>query len=377
MIHYIGFYADENDTRELKIAPSGITKMNYIISALLKNNEQVRVFSPAFSRAKRYKIFKKRVIKESNNLDFIYPTTFGTPNILMKIFAKIFMEFQLFKYLISIKDRSDIIIMYHSLAFIRPFKLYKFFKKNTLVFEVEELFTAVYKSNNFLTKREVDFLSMADKYIYVNDIMDSKFNFKKPYSVAYGNYSISEEKKQIKKDSITLIYAGVISGEKSDVYLAIETMAYLSDQYKLAIAGYGTPESIANLNRAIKEANSKNNNQIRYVGYLTGEEYANFLRKGDIGLSTRVLDNQSSDFTFPSKILVYLSHGLIPLSTNIDCVVNSKIKDNIIIVNSLKPKEIAKEIMNLDLEKAKLPYETLKGLDDEFVKSLGSLINNK
>ena len=149
-------------------------------------------------------------------------------------------------------------------------------------------------------------------------------------------------------------------------------MNYLPSGYKLKIAGYGSERNIDQLKNIISEKTN-----IKYYGYLKGEEYDKFLLDGDIGLCTRILDNEFSNYTFPSKVLVYLSYGLIPLTTNIDCISESKIKDYVIIAKNNDPKCIANLIIEIDLKNNKSSVEILKKLDDEFSNSLKILLNNE
>ena len=41
---------------------------------------------------------------------------------------------------------------------------------------------------------------------------------------------------------------------------------------------------------------------VSYDGCLSGNEYATFLAKCDIGICTRFLDDSMSNYTFPSKV---------------------------------------------------------------------------
>lgn len=371
MIHYLGYYSDEKDERGLNVAPSAITKMNYISSVLLKNGLDVKIYSPAYSRLKKFKYFQKKTDVIFSNYKIQYASTFGTPNIFLKVIAKIFMEIQIFTYLMFDVGKDDIVLVYHSKAYSLPIRIYNIFRKNKLVFEIEELYAAAWKSKRSSYKNEIKYLSIADSYIYVNDIMDKLFQFNKPFAVCYGNYNIKIENRSISPFN-TLIYAGVIGEKDSDVYLAVDIMNYLPLNYKLKIAGYGSENNVERLKETIAEKSN-----IKYYGCLKGKEYEEFLLDGDIGLCTRVLDNDLSNYTFPSKVLVYLSHGLIPLTTNIDCISKSKIKDYVIIAKNNDPKCIASLIIEMDLKNNKSSVEILKKLDDEFSYSLKKLLKDE
>lgn len=372
MIHYIGYYSDGKDERELNVAPSAITKMNYIVSVLLKNGNDVKLFSPAYSRLKKFHYFSKKRLKISSHYQIQYASTFGTPNIFLKVMAKIFMEIQIFTYLMFDVAKNDIVLVYHSKAYSFPIRIYNIFRKNKLVFEIEELYAAAWKNKVYSYKNEIKYLSIADSYIYVNDIMNNLFQFHKPYTVCYGNYDMKIENKNLTPPFNTLIYAGVIGEKDSDVYLAVDIMNYLPLNYKLKIAGYGSENNVERLKETIAEKSN-----IKYYGCLKGKEYEEFLLDGDIGLCTRVLDNDLSNYTFPSKVLVYLSHGLIPLTTNIDCISKSKIKDYVIIAKNNDPKCIASLIIEMDLKNNKSSVEILKKLDDEFSYSLKKLLKDE
>ena len=196
--------------------------------------------------------------------------------------------------------------------------------------------------------------------------MNKKFGFNKPFAVCYGNYDISpnyRDRKELKK----LIYAGVLGKEGSDVDLAIDVMQYLPDNYDLKIAGYGRHDEVIYINNKISDKRN-----IEFVGFLSGEEYEDFLSKGDVGLCTRVLPNELSDYTFPSKVLVYLSHGLVPLCPSIDCLKKSSVSKTIIFYEESAPESIAKALMQEVKDSSTV--RIIKTLDNNFIYSLSAII---
>lgn len=365
MIHYIGFFCDFSDNKRKNISPAMVTKMRYVARKLAQRGKKVKIFSPGYSIEKNadYSSSKKYVIEP--NVEVEETATIGRKYLLLKALGVLFAHLQLLIYLFSRVKRGDIVVIYHSMFYKYDFLLFKLLRKNKIIMEVEELYSAAWCKKDFSS--EIHYLSRFDGYIYVNDIMNDRFGFGKPFAVCYGNYSISSNY-CIRDNYQKLIYAGVLGKEGSDVELAIDIMTFLPDSYSLKIAGYGSEDDVDFVKNKI--GGKKN---IEYVGFLSGKEYEDFLLKGDVGLCTRVLANNFSDYTFPSKVLVYLTHGLVPICPSIDCLMKSDVSAGIMFYADSTPEKIALSIKNI--LSIKPSDQLLTDMDEKFGRSLIRVIS--
>lgn len=365
MLHYIGIFTDLSKEDKRMVSAAAVTKMKYVALKLSQAyNETVMVFSPGrvesqskiFYSSKKYELNKFAHIEEA--------ASFSSKTKLLRIFNYIFLHFQLLRYLFfKVKD-EDVLVVYHTLFYKNDIRIYRKIKKTKVIMEIEELYMAAWMKNNL--DAEIRYLSGFDGYIYVNDIMNVKFQFKKPYAVCYGNYDVSGNCKT-RTNEKTLIYAGGLGKKGSDVDLAINVMAYLPD-YKLVIAGSGHDDEIKYVKDRIKEYSN-----IEYVGFLTGDEYEKCLDTIKFGLCTRMLPNNLSDYTFPSKIFVYLSHGIIPVCPMLNCISESEVNDYVLFYEKNNPELVANCILNCSIPKEF--DKKIEELDDKFLLELKAVLS--
>lgn len=367
MIHYIGVYYKLDSDNLKNSSPAGVTKMHYIASKLYEiSGGGVCIFSPGYSIEENANYCPSEEYVICDDVKVHEVATIGRKNAVLKILGFLFAHIQLLNYLFLEVKKKDVIVLYHSLFYKWEFTLFKLVKSNKVIIEVEELFSAAWGMTDM--KSEIKYLSKFDGYIYVNDVMNQKFGFSKPYAVCYGNYDVRNNNNE-KKDLHKLIYAGVLGKEESDVDVAMRIMDYLPADFSLDIAGYGDEDDIEYIKRV---AEQKKN--IKFEGYLSGEEYESFLCNGGIGLCTRVLPNHQSDFTFPSKILVYLTHGLIPVCPALDCLTHSKVASSLLFYEEATPQSIASKIESI--ERSGNAQLLLRQLDLDFGRSLCTLLHS-
>ena len=372
-IYYIGYYTKSYNPNQFASNPSGSNKMGYIISVLKESGRKVDVIS--LGESKNFNLSKKIKIDDLESVSFI--STVGKKNKILSIFARIWLYFQLFVFLVFKTNKIDIVIIYHTFTIMNIVKISRFFKKYKLVYEIEEIYKAAWKASSKEIDKEIRSLNIADAYLFVNDLMYHKFNFKSDlFAVCYGEYNIkSNLKNNVKKNPIIMVYAGAIDGIDSDVYLAIDTVNYLPDNYRLNILGYGSNENIKTLQDYVKSINLNfDNTKVFYDGVMSGGEYIDYLSKCDIGLSTRVLEDYYADFTFPSKVLVYLTNNLYTVSSKISCIVKSKVASSIYFYNESTPESVAEAIKSIDFERSSYNSDFCS-LHKSFKNDLNSIIN--
>ena len=378
-IHYISYYNCEESGRLLENQPSVVSKVDYIADSLIKAGFKVNIVSLSEgSLSSRFKLnhFGSVLVKRYKRVIFF--VTFSRNNILMKILSRLLIYFQLLLYLLyKVKD-GDRILVYHSLSNMWFFRLYNHFTSKPIYLEIEEVYNAVYQDVNKIDK-EIEYFN-ANKFsgfILVNDIIAEKCGIKKKSIVCYGKYNIEATYRdsKIQNETINIVYAGLITSLYRDAYLAVDIARFLSSNYRIFILGFGSDSSIRDLNQYIDQSNIVNTCKVSYEGCLQGEAYLRFLSQCQIGLCTRTLKDELSDYTFPSKVMAYLSYGLIPVCTPISCVRQSRVSDLVCFSENASAKSIALSICNIDLSLASLYRERLSEMDMEFIASLKCLFS--
>lgn len=372
-VFYIGCYDNLDNNRNLNTQPSGITKMNYIKQALKDAGFYVSIFSVAECKPNKFVLNKREKIQVDKFEDINYIVSIGRKNIILKLISRFLLIVQLSYYLLCKRTKDDIILIYHSLAIAPVIKLIQMVCIRQIYFEVEEIYQAVYKASRSKVDEEINYLKKGKGFIFVNDIVKEKCGIKGKSAVCYGNYLMQKKSTLLnnKDEKIHIIYAGVIEGEGTDVYLTMDVAKYLSSQYHVHILGYGLDTNINKMLSYLRKL--KTECTISYDGCLSGSEYLNFLSKCHIGLCTRVLEDEYSDYAFPSKLLVYLSNNLRTICTPVSAIVKSKISSYILFPIDKTPESIAKLILAIDINKVVDNKRLLQELHNDFIVQLQSL----
>lgn len=374
-IKYVAFYninnSNRKDNRNTCLALNN--KVNYICGVLKRNEYKVEIISPCWTNNDSG-YYSGGVYSISDGIKFRNFATFGSNNFIIKRLKYIFSLFQLLLFLLLNTKTNEQIIVYHSLALCLPISIAKNIKRLKIILEIEEIYSNVWE-NSYDKNKEMKYIRKADKYIFASDILSKKFTFK-PKVVLYGGYKVIEKginKKNFIK-TVNIVYAGSIDKIKGGAMKAVLCAQYLPKNYKMHIIGFGSDEIINKLNENIKLINNKKGYKCcTYHGILVGNEYKCFLQMCHIGLNPQN-EGEYMNTAFPSKILSYLSHGLVVVSTRVRSIQESKISKLINFTEDDNPKSIANTIKAINIDKQPDNVHLIKKLDMDFTKALGDLL---
>lgn len=109
---------------------------------------------------------------------------------------------------------------------------------------------------------------------------------------------------------------------------------------------------------------------------MAGEEYLRELQKCSIALSTHMYDDanmKSADYTFPSKLLVYMGNGLRIVAQDLKCLRTSEINEYITYYDLPTSQSVAKAVISIDTNKEYNSREKIRELDREFCNDIKNL----
>jgi hypothetical protein len=374
-IKYIGFYSkDINDfVRNGSIAAAN--KMDYICSAINRLGYKVNVVSPSWFRDDVRKYAKSYQIKVNQMKSITFAPSFIANNRLTRFFRARVAQIWLFKYLLMNSNKDEDIIIYHSLALIKPVLLAKRFKKFNLILETNEIYCDVKKYSKNIKKLENKMIKLADKYIFSTELLNEKINVKsEPYVVNYGTYFCEKPRGcKFNDDKIHIVYAGIIDAQKGGATTAAKAAVYLNNNYHIHIIGFGDKKSIKELEDLINAISKEAECLVSYDGLLQGEEYIEFIQRCDIGLSTQTPIGAYNETSFPSKVLSYLANGLRVVSIKIKAIEQSKVGQLIYFYDKDISEELANTIKRIDLTEAYNSRENIDELHNLFISDLGKL----
>ncbi|MEG7845925.1 glycosyltransferase [Bacillus mobilis] len=374
-IKYIGFYDRKEYKEDRTYSLAATNKMDYICSSLVKAGYAVEVISPAWTRNKSG-YYKKRTTQIGDDISLTVCPTIGASNRIAKLIRILFSWLWLFFYLIFNVKKNEKIIVYHSLWLAYPVYFAKKIKRFKLILEIEEEYSVVIKQPLYLERIEKKIIKLADMHIYCNDLMIGLYEeLQKPHVVIYGIYNVQQYSKHINKSGkINIIYAGIIDTVKAGAFNALQIAKYLPNKYELNIIGFGSDIDVEMLRKEIQIANQNNECQINFDGLKKGQEYIEYMMRMDVGLSTQTAQGEYLKFSFPSKILSYLSMGLRVVSSKIECVEKSQVGNLLYYYNEDTPQSMAEAIENIDLKNAYNSRKKMKALDESFIQDIKKLL---
>ncbi len=352
---------------------SAKNKIDYIVESFLFNGESVSVLSLC-DRSYSAKVLKPEREIVSDGFDVVYPRCVSKEKNkieyhLRRLFSKLWINRFLNKHI----QKNETVYLYHS-SYSLPIVRFLKKKKARIIMEVEEIYADV-SGNARLKKQEFKAFSAADAYLFPSELLNEKVNVKgKPSVVIYGTYrSEPGDPKKTDGDTVHCVYAGTFDSRKGGAEAAVKAAEYLPPKYHIHVIGFGTDKDKNDLLTKIAEVREKNGANVSFDGTLEGQDYIDFLRSCDIGLSTQDPAGAFNDTSFPSKILSYLSTGLRVVTVRIPAVERSKIGPMMRYYDTQDPKAIAEAIEKEDIG---VPFDgrtVIKELDKQFKKSLKDL----
>ena len=221
---------------------------------------------------------------------------------------------------------------------------------------------------------EIKYIEKSDSFLFVNEYLANKYANGKKYAVSYGNCDYHRKIEFKKKDTIDITYTGIINEERG-VFILLDAMKHLPNNFRLNVLGFGSKYNMSKFLLKIEELNKNFGfNKITFLGTKSGEEYSDFLFQNEIGISLIDTDNEViSNHSFPSKIMVYLCHGLKVVSTDCESIKRSKISS---LLHYCKNNEfdIANAIKNVDLSDSCDYERDLIKLENDFLNEFKEVL---
>ena len=375
-VKYIGFYDLLDSKYKRNSCLSAVNKMNYIVDTITRTGRGVEIISPSWYIDRNVTYTPKQVISINKDITLIQAPSFRTKNKITGRVKCYFSMIWLFCYLLINVKCNEEIIVYHSLALIKPIRWAKKIKKFKCIYEVEEIYTDVGKHRRNKKINELKMIYNADKYIFSTELLNEKLNIRsKPYIISYGAYGVElKRENKLQDGKIHAVYAGTLDPIKGGAIKAVKVGEHLDENYHIHIIGFGNLEDKKALENLIKQTSEITKCAITYDGLYSGEEYIKFLQKCHIGFSTQTSDGTYNDTSFPSKVLSYLANGLRVVSIKIKVLECSKVGDLLYYYNGDDTKDIANTIKNIDFKSQYDSRERLRQLDREFISRLEYLM---
>lgn len=374
-IKYISHYGCKDQWRKRDNSPASDTKKEYIFNVLNRCGYAVDHISRA-SGAIPGQYIPSYVEKQGINT-FRYFATFGRQeNRILRALNTRFVHLQFFLWLFFNLKRGEQVIVTHSLGYDSTFIWLKRLKGIKILGDIEDIYQDVHQYNNRVRRNEYKFIEICDKYFFVNSMLDERINpNNKPHLTINGIYKVNDFVKESYNDGkIHIMYGGTFDPVKGGASAAIKAAEYLPENYHLHITGFGSNEQALNLSREAEIINVKSKATISFHGFLEDSEFLKLMHHCTIGLCTQDPSKKLNDTSFPSKILNYLSNGLVVLTGDNNAIRNSEVGDVVYYYTEQTPHSIANAILSIKKIDYTIGINRLRQLDIKFEQDLKGLL---
>ncbi len=403
-VFYFGNYIDPDDIPERKpiSALASTNKMRYIISKM-SQDFQVTVVSPGFSTVAGY---HKETIMKKNDFDIVYLSCKNGGATYINVRAVKYYLSQMEKFIKEKISKDAYIVIYSSpwnnLKILQVLKRNGIMTKNNTILEVEELY-GYDKQIPILKKyiyRIVDYFSIVniDKFIFVNELVEKRIrtiNKKSIGTICYGEYRYDDDNSNNVTNSevINLLYTGSIDNERG-IFIFLNALKVFAERFPvyskktiLKICGYFHGKSdrvIENRFFNAIESVSRSGVEVKFCGEVREEILEEMIKHSDICVAPQLINSGFSKYSFPSKILKYLSFGKTVLSSRMRAINESKLSNYLILYDNDSPTEIAAKLHEIIINTKRnevLKKEELRNYiidsDRRFKKELLLLLNDE
>lgn len=367
-IYYLCYFdIPEHADQQRNYVLAAATKSGYVAETFVKAGNTVEIVSAAGTCSNTFCPGSVTEIGENLTLRLFDAKPAG--NTVQRVLARRFLRKQLRKYLLDSVTENDILLVYHSMAYMDLVREVKQKKNPKLILETNEVYADV-TGNEKTRPAEISFLQSADAYVLSTELLCEKVNPQsKPFTVNYGIFA--PEKKRFEPlfsdGKIHCVYAGVLEPRKG-AGTAIAAAEFLPANYHIHIIGFGNERDTDEIRKQVAAMSAKTACTVTFDGKKSGDEYLQFLQSCQVGFATQSADAAFNATSFPSKVLSYLSNGLRVVSVRIQAIATSKVADLMYFYDGDSPKAVAEAIQSIDFSDGYDSRKSLCALDEAFIR---------
>jgi glycosyltransferase involved in cell wall biosynthesis len=332
-INFIGTVVDSVDLPKFESASVAGNKMQLgIIKGLYSMNKEIEVTSsyPHKMFKVKGKIFipgKKSFIGRSINIRYV-----PYINVVFLKQITIFIGYLITLLIWCSKNRGDkALVVYNTLSYVAlPVIIAgKIFKCKTFCVVADLPIKGIKKSivQRIEDRMEIGLINKFNGLIPVTKHIQADFAPNTPFIVVEAGFEDVEEEVAMQQSTNQLrrnknvVYTGTLNS-LSGIELLLEAFSKIRvENAQLHIYGSGDKEEIVNSYVA-------NDERIFFHGKISNEKIVEIQKNADLLVSPRLIDDFTTKYTFPSKVLEYITSGKPVLSNKLPGIPNEY--DNLI-----------------------------------------------
>lgn len=180
---------------------------------------------------------------------------------------------------------------------------------------VSKMSNLFYKKIKYIELKMInENMEFIDSYVLLTEHMKNVLNISVPYVVVEGiSTDLFETIDSIPEsnDKKVLLYSGSLSKKYGIIELVTSFRKLNDSNYRLVICGEGEAKDFI-------LSESQRDNRISYKGILKREEVLKLQKKATLLINPRANNDEYTKYSFPSKIIEYMSSGTPVLSYKLD-----------------------------------------------------------
>lgn len=382
-LHYFSYYLDAGMEAQRGASPASFAKIEYTKTALLAAGVDLRLVSTAIAKPGAGSLPREEREVGSHERHIYLPSR-RFPSRLSFPVTQALMWLQIVRYLLTQVRRGDMVMAYHSPAYLRPFRVARRLKRFRLILEVNEVYATVWDQYASRRPSEEAFIREADAHLFVSSIAAGEFSGGKPYAVSHGTYALPERRAWPVEDGQThAVYAGVVDHRRG-AELAAQSALHLPADHVVNILGFGADDAVRRLRQVVAEVNAEAGREaVVFHGEKRGQDLTDFLHRCHVGLNTHRYEPselEGARYCFPSKVSLYLTHGLPVVSSELEVVTESPLAEFVTFYRDDDPASVAAAVVEAvkrvgDMAEDRIPQSLIKKLDRDFHASLWRLLS--
>ncbi|MCZ2484740.1 glycosyltransferase [Aquirufa antheringensis] len=261
--------------------------------------------------------------KQSNNYFIPFINIFLLKQASIAIYCLFFLTIW---YLKNIKHQKYVFLGFLYLPFLiasYPFKVLPNIKFVSFIPDLPE-FSFTYTNTKSVAKKilipiyiwwTTVMSSCIDHFVFITKHM-TRFFPNKPYFIIEGftdfNLLVSLKEENYVSNKKAIMYAGALF-DKFGVNTLVDAFMGIPGEFELWLFGYGDLiETII--------YKSKIDPRIKFFGNISNHEVFEFEKKSRLLVNPRPLNHEFTKYSFPSKLLEYMSSGTPVLTTKLECI---------------------------------------------------------
>lgn len=375
-IKYVCYYHSLEPNKPRECVQAATTKIDYTISVLNRIGYDVDIISPAIISAKKICFSAGGTNKIDCNTLRHFPSFGFLSSRYFRYLSRKITNFYFKRYLTNNINTGEQIIVYHSIGYCSQLLELKKKIGFKLIGEIEEIYQDVHPQTPKLNNDEYSFCVESEKYIFPNAVLNEKINTQnRPYLVIHGLYNIQlVTERRFDDGKIHVLYSGTFDPVKGGAHATLEMAQYLPSNYHVHVTGFGNENQVKMVSEKYSQIRGHTECDVTYHGFISREELNTLMQKCHIGLCTQDPTKELNLTSFPSKILNYMSNGLVVLSGCNRAIEESAVGDLVYYYNEHTPEVIASAIVEIRTPNGDKCKERLRMLDKEFENNLRELL---